>query len=323
MKNLFVIFFVILVFWSCDKKSKVEKEVEEIPVSLELHRFEKDFYSGKPEDFQNVKAEYPFFFRDKVSDQVWIDKMKDPLWQEVYKEVEKKYGDFSKEETQLIDLFKHLKYYFPKTKIPVTYTLIGEMDYNNKTFYSRDTLMLSLELYLGREHKYYVNDFPAYQRYGFDESQILPDVVSAFADTKIPPAGAYFLDQMIRAGKVLYLKDLMLPTVSDADKINYTKEQYEWSLANEGYIWRYFVQDNLLYSTDAKLAPRFIAPAPFSKFYLEIDNESPGRIGEFIGWQIVRSYMENNKEVPLAKMLMMDGRQIFEQSKYKPKKTDE
>ena len=70
---------------------------------------------------------------------------------------------------------------------------------------------------------------------------------------------------------------------------------------------------------DPKLIPRFISPAPFSKFYLEIDNESPGRVGAWIGWQIVRSYMKNN-EVSLPQLLHTSAKEIFEKSKYKPKK---
>ena len=84
-------------------------------------------------------------------------------------------------------------------------------------------------------------------------------------------------------------------------------------------MWRYFIEKKLLYDTDQKLIPRFINPAPFSKFYLEIDNESPGRVGSWIGWQIVRSFMENN-EVSLEQLLQMDAKEIFERSKYKPKK---
>jgi uncharacterized protein YjaZ len=75
----------------------------------------------------------------------------------------------------------------------------------------------------------------------------------------------------------------------------------------------------MLYDTDQKLVPRFINPAPFSKFYLEIDNDTPGRVGAWLGWQIVRSYMENNK-TSLQDMLKMDAKTIFENSKYKPKK---
>ena len=96
----------------------------------------------------------------------------------------------------------------------------------------------------------------------------------------------------------------------------------QWAAENESYIWQYFIQGQLLYSSDSRLPNRFINPAPFSKFYLEIDNESPGRIGQYVGWQIVRSFMENN-EVKLDQMLTMEARSLFEKSKYKPKKPQE
>ena len=124
---------------------------------------------------------------------------------------------------------------------------------------------------------------------------------------------------MIYFGKELYMKDLLIPQISDADKIGYTPEQIVWSQENEGYIWRYFVDEKLLYDSDPKLPGRFINPAPFSKFYLEIDNESPGQIGRWIGWQIVRSYMKNN-DVSLQQLLQTDAKEIFDKSKYKPKK---
>ena len=75
----------------------------------------------------------------------------------------------------------------------------------------------------------------------------------------------------------------------------------------------------MLYSTDSKLDKRFIDIAPFSKFYLDQDNKSPGQIGGWIGWQIVRSYMQNN-DVSLRKLLQTDAEIIFKKSKYKPKR---
>jgi uncharacterized protein YjaZ len=99
-------------------------------------------------------------------------------------------------------------------------------------------------------------------------------------------------------------------------------EQITWCQENESYIWRYFIEKELLYSTDSKLPNRFTNLAPFSKFYLEIDNESPGRVGQWIGWQIVRSFMQNNK-VSMQEMIKMDAKELFEKSKYKPKKIDE
>ena len=320
IKKYFTIVLLVVLMVSCDKKSKVEKAVEAIPVALKVDRFDQAFFEAKPNELVNLKAEYPFFFPEGTPDAVWIDKMQNKDWRALYAEVQKKFPDFNQQTTEIEDLFKHFKYYFPETVMPKIYTVIAEMDYHNKAIYADDKLIIALELYLGKSHKFYT--FPEYLKQNFEERQMMPDIVSSFAVRKIPPPSEKtLLANMIYYGKELYMKDIMLPNYTDAEKIGYSPEQITWSQENESYIWRYFIEEDLLFSTDAKLENRFVNLAPFSKFYLEIDNESPGRIGQWIGWQIVRSFMENN-EVSLQEMLKMDAKQIFERSKYKPKKNE-
>lgn len=308
-----------LFFLSCDQKSKVEKEVEEIPVDIKVERFDKVFFETKPQDLAKVKKQYPFFFPAGNDDSVWLHKMNDPLWKEVYDEVQKKYSNFEPVHKEFDALFQHVKYYFPKTKIPKVITVIGEMDYTAKAIYADSLVIVSLELYLGKEHKFY--EFPNYLKQNFEEKQIMPDVVSSFSYRNIPNSGEKNLvSQMIFEGKQLYAKDLLLPNYSDADKMGYTPEQIKWCEENEAYMWRFFIENEMLYSDDPKLTTRFIAPAPFSKFFLEIDNDSPGRVGAWIGWQMVRSYMKNNSDVSLAELFKTQPKEIFEKSKYKPKK---
>ncbi|WP_433815389.1 gliding motility lipoprotein GldB [Flavobacterium johnsoniae] len=318
MKMYRFVVVLCLFFLSCDQKTKVEKEVEEIPVDIKVERFDKVFFETKPEDLAKVKKQYPFFFPEGNDDNVWLQKMKEPIWREVYDEVQKKYADFEPVREEFNELFKHVKYYFPKTKTPKVITVIGEMDYNAKAIYADSLVIVALELYLGREHKFY--EFPNYLKYNFEERQIMPDVVSSFTYRNIPSyPDKNLISQMIFEGKQLYAKDLLLPQYTDAEKIGYKPEQIKWCEENESYMWRYFLENEMLYSLDPKLTTRFIVPAPFSKFYLEIDNDSPGRVGAWIGWQIVRSYMKNNN-VSLSELLKVNAKEIFEKSKYKPKK---
>jgi gliding motility-associated lipoprotein GldB len=322
MQKYFYLVTIGLLLFSCDNKSKVEKAVEEIPVEMKVVRFEQAFFDAKPENLADVKAEYPDFFPEGTPDAVWIDKMQHPQWRELYQEVEKKYKNFGTQQSEIEDLFKHIKYYFPTIKTPTIYTVISEMDNNSKAIYANDKLVIALELYLGKDHKFY-GEFPAYLRQNFEQRQMLPDIVSSFAFGVLPnPKDKDLLSMMISSGKELYLKDILLPEYSDAERIGYSEDQIKWSKENESYIWEYFVNDKLLYSTDSKLANRFINVAPFSKFYLEIDNESPGRIGQWVGWQIVRSFMENNPKVTVQDLIKMNEKDIFELSKYKPKKNE-
>ena len=311
---LAICFFLL----SCEKKNKIEKAVEEIPVEIKVDRFDKAFFETKPEDLSQLKQKYPYFFPAGTDDAIWIEKMQHPQWRELYGEVEKKYADFSTINQEIETLFKHIKFYFPKTKTPKVVTLISEMDYNTKTIYADSLVIVSLELYLGKNHKFY--QFPEYIKQNFEPTQIVPDIASSFLQTKmVPDTDKSFLSQMIYLGKELYLKELLLPEYTDAARIGYTPEQINWCEENEGYIWRYFIDKEMLYSVDAKLIPRFLSPAPFSKFYLEIDNDSPGQVGAWIGWQIVRSYMKNN-DVTINELMNKKAKEIFEQSKYKPKK---
>jgi gliding motility-associated lipoprotein GldB len=318
MRRIFIFCILTIFLISCNKKNKTGRAVEAIPIDIQVERFDKIFFETPPADLHKVKKQFPFFFPQGNDDSVWLNKMQDPLWRELYTEVQKKYADFEPVHKELETLFKHIKYYFPNTKTPKVITVISEMDYNNKVIYADSLVIISLELYLGKEHKFY--QFPNYLKQNFEQKQIMPDIVSSFSTQKIAPVTENnLLSQMIYFGKQMYLKELLLPDYADSDKMGYSSEQIAWCQENESYMWRYFIEKEMLYSDDQKLIPRFINPAPFSKFYLEIDNESPGRVGAWMGWQIVHSYMKNN-EVSLQQLLDTNAKEIFEKSKYKPKK---
>lgn len=320
MKKYFLILLFPLALLSCKEENKTEEAVAAVEVGeVDIKRFDKIFYESKPEDLPKIKQQFPYLFPPNNPDTVWINKINNPLLQELHNEVEKKFPDNKMLQEDLQDVFRHMKYYFPDFTKPQIVTLISEMDYENKVIYTDSLVLISLDLYLGKDHRFY--EFPDYVRQNFEPEQIMPDLVSSFGFNRIaPPKDRTLLSLMIYFGKEQYLKDRLLPDATDAVKMGYTPEQIEWAKVNEAEIWRYFVENKLLFDTNSKLPPRFINPAPFSKFYLELDNESPGRLGIWLGWQIVRSYMENNKDVTLQELLVKDAREIFDNSKYKPKK---
>lgn len=318
MRIFLVSCILSLMFFSCDKKSSVEKKIEALPVQIKIDRFDQVFFESSPKDLKTIKKRYPFFFPEGIPDSVWVNKINNPLWRELFAEVQKNYKKSESIEAELEKVFKHIKFHFPKTKSPKVYTVIAEMDYDNKVIYADSLVIISLEMYLGKDHKFY--EFPAYIRQNFEQRQMMPDLVASFGKSKITTEkDNTLLSQMIYHGKLLYLKDLLLSSYTDDEKMGYTPKEISWCEENESYIWRYFLENELLYSNELKLNSRFIAPAPFSKFYLEIDNESPGKVGAWIGWQIVRSFVKNN-DVPVAKLLELNAKELFKKSKYKPKK---
>ncbi|HLT49189.1 MAG TPA: gliding motility lipoprotein GldB [Aequorivita sp.] len=314
---LFVLLGVL--FFSCNNESKFEKEIEKIPINFEIIRFDKEFAAATPADLPKLKAKFPAFFPKQYNDSIWVEKLTDTLQDQLEVEVLKKFPKEEVIEEILVPLFQHIKYYFPDFRTPVVVTATSDVDYRNKVILADSMLVIGLDNYLGSEHRFY-EGIDKYVSKEMKPSQIGPDVAETYARQYIkPPNKGSFLGQIIYFGKELYLKDLWLPNEKDAEKIGYTEAEFEWAEANEEYMWRYFIEKELLYSTDPKLGARFINPAPFSKFYLEIDNESPGMLGRYLGWKIVRAYMENNK-TSTQQLMVTDAEEIFTNSKYKPKK---
>ncbi|MFD2822075.1 gliding motility lipoprotein GldB [Lacinutrix iliipiscaria] len=318
MKNIILFLFIAILCVSCKRESQIEKEISEIEMSVAIERFDLAFAHAKPTELPKLKAAFPFMFSKKYEDAFWIEKMKDTLQLELNKEVELAYPNLNVVEGEVESLFQHLKYYFPEFKTPRLVAATSFVDYRNKIIVTDTITLISIDTYLGSDH-YFYDGIQKYLRANFTSQQIVVDMASEYAKGYIfPKQNKTLLDEMIFFGKQLYFKDVMIPFKTDAAKIGYTQDQIDWSIANEAQIWSYLVEKELLFSTDSKLPNRFINPAPFSKFYLEeIDQESPGRIGQYIGWQIVRAYMKNN-DASLKEMLTTNAENIFNESKFKP-----
>ena len=309
---------VICVF-SCQNSSKVEKEISKINLDLNIERFDQLFATSTPSNLPALKQNYPFLFSKRYADSVWVQRMSDPIQQLQNKAVDSVFEDFSRTESEIFNFYQHLKYYNKALKTPRLITVLSDVDYRNKVVVTDSIVLIALDTYLGAEHEFY-GSFYDYIKQNLNKDQIVPDLSTAYAEQLIyQPKRATFLEEMIYFGKELYLKDLLIPFKENNEKIGYLPAQYEWAEENEFYIWQYFVEKELLYETDRKLLARFIIPAPFSRFNLELDSESPGRLGQYMGWQIVKSYMENN-ETPLLQMLQMEANEIFNNAKFKPKK---
>jgi gliding motility-associated lipoprotein GldB len=314
-----LVFILVLLLWSCNTDNKLEEDISNVAIDLKVERFDMAMEQAEPKDLPQLKSAYPFLFSKSVKDSVWIKKMEDSLQDELLGEVVTTFKDFKAVEHDMKRLFQHIKYYDKTFKEPRVITLTNDVAYRDKTIVTDTIILVALDNYLGQDHKFYQN-IPRYIAANMKASNIVPDVAEGFAiKYAYQSQRRTFLDEMIYHGKLLYFKDVMIPFVPDHDKIGYSEEQLKWAQANESAIWSYFVERELLYSTDRKLSNRFIADAPFSKFYLELDNESPGRLGQYIGWQIVKAYALKTDEDVLS-ILQKDPEEIFNKSKFKPRK---
>lgn len=319
MKKLIFLLISFFCFIQCKKNDAIEKVDIKKSVDLNIERFDKLYAAATPKTLSELKNEYPFLFPTQFPDSIWYAKLNDPIFKELNVEVSKQFPDNSKIEDDLEMLVSRIKYYFPEEKKPRVITLVNEVLIDKKAFYTNDLILISLDTYLGKNHKFY-EPFAEYQKANLEPHQILPDLVTNFAFRKIMPSqDKTLISEMIYYGKLHYLKDLLLPETPNYQKIGYTAIQEKFCIENEFQMWSYLVDEKLLYDNNMKNYQRFIEDGPFTKFYLEIDRESPGRIGQWLGWQIVKSYMENN-DVTLDQLLKTEPTVIFNKSKYKPKK---
>ena len=316
-KPFFLSLMLALTFMGCKNEDKIAEAVNKIPLQLKVSRFDSEFAKATPADIPKLRKTYPYLF--PAPDSVWVAKLQDSLQIELRGEVMNEFRDFDAELTDIEMLFKYIKYYFPKSEVPTLITVTNDVDYENRIILADSLLLVGLDNYLGPDHKYYTG-MQKYIAAAMNRDFMVSDIANAFANKVVPrPRGRTFLDQVIYYGKILYLKDKIMPFQSDSRKIGYSEDQLAWAHANEEPMWRYFIERELLYSTDNKLALRFLDPAPFSKFGLELDNESPGRLGRYLGWQIVRSFMDRN-DVSLQQLLNLSAEEIFKKSNYNPNK---
>jgi gliding motility-associated lipoprotein GldB len=315
-KYLFILGFILM---GCSTKEKDTPDLSSVNVLTEVHRFDQAFYNSSAEGLQGLKMKYPYLFPAQYADTAWVNKMNDKDELELFAETEKLYHDFKAQEAEISDLFKHIKYYYPGFKEPKVLTVLTNIDQDNKVILADSLLFISLDLFLGKDHPFYA-DFPNYIKRKNTKDHMIVDVADAFVVKLVPTSGdRSFAARMIQSGKKLYLLEHLLEGKPETEILGYEKEQILWAEENEAEIWKFFIENDLLFSNDQALSERFIDEAPFSKFYLANDQDSPGGIGGWVGLQMVKNFMEI-ENVGLVEMLQTPNEEIFKKSKYKPKK---
>lgn len=320
-----ITYFLLLAFsfflFSCNKEENRWNVEIKNAQPIKITDISAEFYNEKI-PFENFKKDYGFFLSPQVSDATYEKKRNTPLEKRIYKDAisKNKLADLEK---NLTSLFAHVKHYFPKFQNPQVYVFSSATElYQEPILYIPDQKLLFIDLsaFLGEKSEFY-ESIDLYLRKEMNPENLVPRVSEILAADYVPatPDHNKFLDKMVNYGKLLTLQDAFLPETNDQLKINYSKDQQSWAISNEENIYNYFVENDLIFSDDNRLDERFLAKAPFSKFYTEIDQKSSPKVGAFIGWQICRKYLEKNTEVTLQKFLQLPATEIFNNSNYKPK----
>jgi hypothetical protein len=341
---LFLLLFAFLV--SC--KNKTGPNVSNIKVDIQTVRFEKEFFSidtnNTEASLQKIYNARPAFFRDFTQHILGLPPIADSGaqaisairqflrdYRPVYDSVMKEFPDFNKEEEEITNALRYVKYYFPKYQLPANIiTFIGPMDayFQGSTggygdAITSEGLAIGLQLHLGNNFSMYNSEmglslFPSYISRKFSREYIPVNCVKNIIDDMFPDQSSdkTLIEQIVEKGKRIYLARKLMPDTHDTLIIGYTLPQLEGCKKNEALIWQYFVKNGLVFNNDPSLIKNYVGDSPNTP---EFGEGAPGNIGLFVGWQIVNRFMGKNENMPLAEMMAVDARKLFEESKYRPK----
>ena len=296
--------------------------------ALEIHRYEKALFSvdsnRMASEITKMTDMYAVFLGNVPPDSAGILQliryMNDPFIQQLYRETMMVFPNVSAQERELNESFRYYSFYFHDQVIPEVFTYISGLDYQNPVIFQPSSLLIALDMYLGTDYEPYKQlGLPSYMVKRFSKEFLVRDCMREMAiyhmNDQYP--GDNVLDKMIFEGKKLYFLDAVLPFQPDSIKIGYTGEQLEWCMENEANLWKFFIENEILYSTDIQIISKFFTDGPFTRGF----PDSPARLGSWLGWQIVRKYMNAHPKLELQDLLVeKDARKILQDSGYKPGK---
>lgn len=337
-KQIYLFFFIGLILTACGRNKKVD--VSNINLDVTIERFDHDFDAMRTGRMNQqaifLHNKYGAFYQDFIERVLQAGSTRDTAYfktlHEVFKgkayndlkhDVEAVYPNMDKQNAELTEAFKYIKYYYPKKRIPKVYAYLS--GFQAQTSIGDGYFAIGLDLFLGANSRFYpsiTSAFPHYLSRHFTPDNITPRVVEGIAREDMFPEDdndKSLLSKMVYNGKIMYFMDRILPDVGDKTKISYTATQLKWCNDFESKIWGYFLEENLLYETDYPKIQKYLTEAPFTPGLGE-RNESAPKLAVYTGWQIVRAYMDKHPEVTLPQLMAdKDAQKILNQSKYKPK----
>jgi len=322
MRLCILTFLSILCLFSCETKRFPTPYC--LDSMVEVGHFDHSFFAMDStqldESLMLLQNNFPEFFKAEQNKADLVSRFKDPQIRELFSAADSVFPEPLELSAEIKDAFKYFHYYFPNQDSLKVYTWISNFESINPVTISGTTLLVALDLYLGKQSHFY-KSAPEYVKAGFDKHYLVSDLVHAYFLANIPlPKENTLLAYMVYHGKIHYLSSLLIPNSKPYIVMNYPEEKMQWCLENEANIWAYFIENKLLFSSQHNNKQRFIEAAPFSKFYTNFDAKSPGRVGQWLGLNLVSAYMENHPEVSLNELITeQNAQKILRKSHYKPK----
>ncbi|RVU01233.1 gliding motility lipoprotein GldB [Mucilaginibacter limnophilus] len=338
-KQFYLIFITGILLTACGNNKK--PDLSNINLTVNIQRFDCDFdllRTKKPMQQQaaNMQNKYGSFYTDYIeriltagntADTAYFNTLRQVFAGKAYAdlkhEVDSVYPDVDKQNEELTQAFKYIKYYFPQKQLPKVYAYFS--GFQAQTSIGDGYVAVGLDMFLGADSKFYpalVQNFPHYISRRFTPDNIAPRVVEAIAREDMFPEDdndKTLLAKMVYNGKIMYFMDKVLPDMPDSTKIGYTTAQLKWCEDFRSDIWAFFLEEELLYNSDYMKIQTYLNEAPFTPGLGE-HNESAPKLAVWTGWQIVRAYMGKHPDITLPQLMAeKDAQKVLNESKYRPK----
>ena len=337
MRIVFVFLITCSLLFSCNNSDKTP-DVSGIKVEQSTRRFEQELFKidtvNFTANFDQLLAKYPSFGENYLStilnaDPKWsADSAADYVkgfitaYKPVYYTAQIVFNDFTPYEKEIKQALQFVKHYFPAYKDrKQIITYIGPLD-GYGDILSDDAIIIGLQHHLGKNFSLYRSalvqeTYPEYISNRFEPDYIPVNCMQNIMNDLYPKKmdDKPFVQQMVEKGKRLYALSKLLPKIEEYKLIGYTKEQLKAVYEHEAAVWDLFAQNNFLQTIDNNIIKNYIGEGPKTQ---ELGEASPGNIGSFAGWQIVKKFMGKNPEYSLQKLMETDAELIFQQAKYKP-----
>ncbi|HEY6064413.1 MAG TPA: hypothetical protein VIV35_12430 [Chitinophagaceae bacterium] len=338
MKKTGLFLLIAILFLACRNKKGVP-DVSHIKIAIPLERFDQDFFSMDTNNIraglQKVQQLHPDFYFDFMQQILGVsgsDTGRNTLlvtkeflrgYLPVYDSLQLIYKKTDKLQKELEKGFQFVKYYFPNYKTGKVILFVGPFDAPGVAA-TRSGLAIGLQQYAGKDFSVYQSTpgqelFPLYISRRFSPEYITANCMKAVAEDIFPDqsGGKPLIEQMIEKGKQWWLLDKFLPVTPDSIKTGYTQQQLDWCHENEGLIWSTVVKNEDLNSLNPSVIQTYIGEGPFTQGFSQ--ELSPGNIGQWIGWQIVKKFVYKNPDMKPQELMKTEARKILEEAKYKPK----
>ena len=331
--NLLAVALLILTLFSCDTDKEecvkapdtngrrvdiVFEHFEDTLTNLKSKSQLVELFTREPliRDFIFRRTEYP---DDSVFINEIYNRMRNPHIDTLSVETRRVFGDLSELKSQFTEAFTNIKAYYPDFKPPKIQTVISGLD--NDLLVSDSLIIIGLDYFLGRGAKFRPKMYEYLLR-KYDPDDIVPSCILLYGIderfNKSDEKDKTVLADMIAYGKSFYFAKHMLPCIADSTLISYTPEEILGSRKNQDLIWARFIESEVLYSTSHVVKKDYLGERPAT---IQVGEKCPGRIGQWVGWQIVNKYMETHPDVSLPDLMAAeDAQKLFRESRYKPER---